>query len=195
MTSHPETASPASSVGSVFADAETGHYLASMAEQEKARSHRIPGVRTVLVILSAAGMVFDVESLRQKILISYPDAAVFFLTTCGKSIGALPPAQVDLLIDFTGPGQRQGLFYAKKLRKLARVTAGRNAGLFRKKIYDRVFDEKSRVKELPAEVMARERIIQRAVLEMAGVAFVPAGDTPQDRGKITPMELPPFLKL
>jgi hypothetical protein len=27
------------------------------------------------------------------------------------------------------------------------------------------------------------------------VAFVPAGDTPPDRGKITPMDLPPFSKL
>jgi hypothetical protein len=176
-------------------DAESDHLLASMAELEQTRTHRVPGVRTVQVVLSSAGMVFDVEALRQKILLSYPDAAVFFLTTDGKPIGAAAPSQVDLLVDFTGPGERQGFLYAKKLRRRARVTVGRNAGWFRKKIYDRVYDEKTKMSELPREVLARERIVQKAVLELAGVAFVPAGDTAPDRGKITPMELPPFAKL
>ena len=140
-------------------------------------------------------MVFDVEALRQKVLLSYPDAAVFFLTTLGKPIGSPPPAHVDLLVDFTGPRQRQGFLFAKKLRRTARVTVGRNAGLFRKKIYDRVYDEKANAVSLDREVLKRERQVQREVLALAGVAFVPAGDTPPDRGKITPMDLPPFSKL
>lgn len=176
-------------------DPESNLFLSRMAGQEKTKGNRVPGVRTVLVVLSSAGMVFDVEALRQKVLLSYPDAAVFFMTTLGKSIGSPPPAHVDLLVDFTGPRQRQGLFFAKKLRRMARVTVGRNAGLFRKNIYDRVFDEKSKTSNLPREVLDRERQVQKEVLGLAGVAFVPAGDTPPDRGKITPMELPPFSKL
>lgn len=177
------------------ADQESNHFLARMGEQERCRGNRVPGVRTVQVVLSSAGMVFDVESLRQKILLSYSDAAVFFLTTRGKPIGASPPPHVDLLIDLTGPRQRQGFLYSKKLRRSARVAVGRNAGWFRKKIYDRVFDEKAQASGLPSEVLQRERHVQKAVLALAGIAFVQAGDTPLDRGKITPMELPPFLKL
>ena len=178
-----------------FADPQTAIYLARMAEQEGTRTHRVPGVRTVLVVLSAAGMVYDVESLRQKVVLAYPDSAVFFVTTIGKPVGVMHPPQVDLLIDFTGPGQKQGMFYPKRLRRAARITVGRNAGFFRKKIYDRVFDEKSKQVQLPTESLARERVVQRHVLELAGVAFVPSGDTPPDRGKITPLELPPFAKL
>lgn len=178
-----------------YVDPQTGFYLQRMAEQERTRANRVPGVRTVLLVLSAAGMVYDVESLRQKILLAYPDSAVFFVTTMGKPIGAAHPPQVDLLIDFTGPRQRQGLFYAKRLRRVARVAVGRNAGFFRKKGYDRVYDEKAKDAHVPAESLARERWVQKRVLELAGVAFVPAGDTPPDRGKITPMELPPFAKL
>ena len=75
------------------------------------------------------------------------------------------------------------------------MTVGRNAGLFRRKIFDRIFDEKDQALKLPAEVLERERQVQKEVLALAGVAFVPSGDTPADRGKITPMELPPFAKL
>lgn len=176
-------------------DPESHLFLSRMAEQERTKSNRVPGVRTVLIVLSSAGMVFDVEALRQKVLLSYPDAAVFFVTTLGKPIGLSAPAHVDLLIDFTGPRQRQGLFYSKKLRRIARMAVGRNAGFFRRKIYDRVFDEKAKASELPSEVLTRERQVQKEVLALAGVAFVPAGDTPPDRGKITPTELPPFAKL
>jgi hypothetical protein len=176
-------------------DPESSQFLARMGEQEKTKSNRVPGVRTVLIVLSSAGMVFDVESLRQKVLLSYPDAAVFFLTTQGKSIGTPPPAHIDLLVDFTGPGQRQGLLMARKLRRMSRVAAGRNAGFFRKKIYDRVYDEKAKASELDSEVLVRERQVQKEVLAMAGIAFVPAGDTAPDRGKLTPMESPPYSKL
>src|SRR5580704_12043114 len=93
-------------------DAVSEVSLTQMAEQEQVLSNRVPGVKIVLVVLSAKGMVFDLEALRQKILLSYPDSAVFFMTTDGKSMGPMAPHPVDLLIDFTGPGQRQGLFFA-----------------------------------------------------------------------------------
>jgi hypothetical protein len=176
-------------------DAESQHFLSLLADQEKLRAGRVPGVKTVLVILSSAGMVFDVEALRQKIGLTYTGATVFFRTTDGKTIGAAAPAAVDLLVDFTGPRQKQGLFYAKKLRRMARVAAGRNAGFFRKKIYDRVFDEKAQSSALPTEMLRRERAVQKAVLASVGVALTQAGDTHPDRGKLTPMELPPFKKL
>src|SRR4051812_30976349 len=81
-------------------DSESSAFLAGLMTEELVKAHRIPGVRTVLVVLSSSGMVFDFESLRQKILLSYPDSTVFFLTTLGKPIGSPPPRQVDLLIDF-----------------------------------------------------------------------------------------------
>jgi hypothetical protein len=177
------------------ADPESQYFLVRMAEQEQCRTNRVPGVRSVLVVLSAAGMVYDSESLRQKILLSYPDSKVYFMTTQGKAFEGAVPSSVDLLIDLTGPGQRQGWFFCRKLRRMARVAVGRNAGLFRKKIYDRVYDEKALASDLPKELLAREREVQRAIFALAGVAFIPMGDTPMDRGKITPMELPPFAKL
>lgn len=171
-------------------DGESLQFLNIMGESEKVRGNRIPGVKVVLVVLSSRGMVFDVEALRQKVMLTYPEAAVFFHTTDGKSIGSPAPQQVDLLIDFTGPGQRQGLFQAKKLRRMARVAVGRNAGLFRKRIYDRVFDEKVHAPQMPAELLARERHVQKHVLSLAGVAFVQAGDTLPDRSKSIALELP-----
>jgi hypothetical protein len=174
-------------------DPESGAFMQRMLEQEKVRSHRVPHVKSILVVLSAAGMVFDVEALKQKILLTYSDAAVFFQTTDGKAIGTSAPEKVDLLIDFTGPNQRQGLFYARRLRRAARFAIGRNAGIFRKKIYNRVFDEK-KAADLPGEILSREREVQKQVLALAGVPFVQAGDTPPDRGKITPLELPPLAR-
>jgi hypothetical protein len=174
-------------------DSESQTFLTHIEEERRARANQFSGVKTVLVVLSSKGMVYDVESLRQKIMLAYPNAAVFFLNTLGKPLGAQAPSRVDLLIDFTGPGERQGLFFARKLRRMARYAVGRNAGLFRKRIFDRVVDEKSRT--LPQEMLERERLIQREVLHLAGVPFAPMGDTPPDRGKVTPLELPPMRRL
>lgn len=176
-------------------DPESEACLTQMVKQEGVLSNRIPGVKFVLVILSAKGMVYDLEALRQKIVLSYPDAAVFFQTTYGQPIGLETPPKVDLLIDFTGPGQRQKLFYAKKLRRMARYAVGRNAGFFRKSIYDRIFDEREKTAEIPTEMLQRERVVQKKVLNLAGVAFVQTGDTPPDRGKTIALELPGMLKL
>ncbi len=176
-------------------DPESEAFLTHLAEQERVRSSRVPNVGTVLVVLSAAGMVYDVESLQQKIHLFYPDAAVFFMTTLGKPIRSKIPARVDLVIDFTGPGQRQSFFFAKRLRRMGRVVVGRNAGLFRKRVYDRVFDEKALAVQVPSEKLARERRVQKEVLELAGIAFVQSGDTPPDRGKVIALELPPMQHL
>ncbi len=175
-------------------DSETTASLKVMTAEEGIRAKRINNIRTVLVMLSSTGMVFDIESLRQKVILAYPQAAVFFRTTQGKAMGSESPDKVDLLIDFTGPRERQGLFYARTLRKIARVAVGRNAGFFRKSSYDHVFDERAPGVKLPSDKLERERVVQREVLSLAGIAFVQAGDSAPDRSKITPLELPPLAK-
>jgi len=180
---------------SPMVDRESEALIQLLDHQEKIRSFRVPGVRTVLVVLSSRGIVYDVESLRTKILISYPDAAVFFRNTRGDAMGAPAPSQVDLLIDLTGPGQRQGLLMAHGLRKMARVAVGRNAGLFRKRIYDRVFDEKSNPPGLPKDLLQKERYVQRQVLELAGIPLAQQGDPLQDLGRSIALNLPPMQRM
>jgi hypothetical protein len=185
-----EALSSSSSSAAVGMDEVSERCLNQMVEQEKVLARRLPEVKFILLVLSARGMVFDIEALRQKILLSYPEAAVFFQNTMGKPIGLEPPRKVDLLIDFTGPGQRQGWLHARKLRRMARVAVGRNAGLFRRKIYDRVFDEVLNKSEVPQEMLQKERFVQRRVLNLAGIAIFQTGETPPDRGKTIALELP-----
>lgn len=196
MHTQKETANPngAAPANRPF-DSESEQFLSLLSEQEKIRAQRVPGVRTVLVVLSAKGMVYDMESLRQKILLAYPDAAVFFRTTSGKPIGVAAPNRLDLLIDLTAPRSRQGLFYPRKLRSMARFAVGRNAGLFRKGSYDRIFDEKDPGASVPSDQLARERYVQRQVLALAGVALAQMGDTPPDRGQSIALELPSLKRL
>lgn len=181
-------AQPASSASAI--DPVSEQCLKQMMEQENVLARRLPDVKFILLVLSARGMVFDLEALRQKILLSYPDAAVFFQNTMGKPIGLEPPRKVDLLIDFTGPGQRQSWLHARVLRRMARVVVGRNAGLFRKRIYDRVFDEVLNNSEIPQEMLQRERFVQKKVLNLAGIAVFQTGETPPDQGKTIALELP-----
>lgn len=176
-------------------DQESESCLTQIIQQEQVLGQRVEGVRFVLVILSSKGMVYDLSALRQKILLSYPDSTIFFQTTIGKFLGPASPQQVDLLIDFTGPGQREGLFHARKLRRMARFAVGRNAGFFRKRIYDRIFDECASGSDVPNEMLQRERVVQRKVLNLAGVSFMQAGETPPDRGKSIALELPGMLRL
>lgn len=169
-----------------------------LGEADSLKSKRVPGVKTVLIVLSSSAVVYDRESLRQKVLAAYPGATVFFTTQSSKSVGAEAPRKVDLLIDLTGPGAREGLFAARRLRARTRVAIGRNAGLFRKRLYDRVVDEKADQKaktaRFPAESVARERAVQREVLSLAGIALVPYGDTPEDEGKTIALSLPPLAR-
>lgn len=176
-------------------DQESEYSLAQMAKEEQVLGNRVPDVKFILVVLSAKAMVYDLEAMRQKISLSYPDATVFFQNTQGKAIGPESPKQVHLLIDLTGPGQRQGLFYAKKLRKVSKFAVGRNAGFFRKKIYNRVFDEKVDHSNIPTEILQRERFVQKKVLHLAGVALAPMGEATPDRGKTIALELPRMKKM
>lgn len=176
-------------------DTESMDCLSQVLEKGDVLAYRVPQVKIVLVVLSSRGMTFDCSSLQNQILSAYPDALVFFQSTSGKPMGATPPAQVDLLIDFTGPRQRQGWFYARKLKRLCRVTVGRNAGLFRKGLYDRIFDEFDSKWKLPADLLDRERFAQKKVLELAGIGVIRPSETPKDRGKIVPLDLPGYKKL
>lgn len=176
-------------------DSQSESFLNLLAEEERIRSNRLSGVRTVLVVLSSRAMVLDREALRQKILMSYPEAAVFFYTTSGDPIGVTPPNKVDLLIDLTGPGQRQGLFFARKLKSSSKTSVGRNAGLFRKRLYTRIYDEKAQKDKLPADLLQRERQAQREVLALAGVTVAQRGELPPDRGKTIALELPSLQRL
>ncbi len=182
-------------VGESTIDRESEIRLTQMAEKDDVIANRVTGVRFILIVLSSRGMVYDVESLRQKVLLSYPDSTVFFQTTDGKPVGSVAPKSVDLLIDFTGPGQRQPFFHALTLRRRARFAVGRNAGMFRKKIYDRIYDEMSDSGNIPEEILKKERFVQKQVLNRAGIAFVQAGDVPPDLGKTIALELPPMQSI
>jgi hypothetical protein len=177
-------------------DPATPTYLSRIESELRAAAEKFPGVKTVLVVLSTTGMVYDVESLRQKVHLAYENAAVFFITTQGRAMGALAPRRVDLVIDFSGPGERGKAFHSFSLKARSRFAVGRNAGLFRTSLYKRVFNEKDKAlgARLPAEMLARERFVQAQVLRLAGIPFSPSGDTPPDRGKITPLELPPLQR-
>jgi hypothetical protein len=70
--------------------------------------------------------------------------------------------------------------------------------LFRKRIYDKIYDEKApefKDSMLSKEVLERERQVQKRILNLSGVAFVQYGDTPPDRGKSIALELPPMQRL
>ena len=176
-------------------DNESVGLMHLLEDEQKIRMNRVPGVRTVLVVLSSRGMAFDRDSIRQKIILTYPEAVIFFKNTRGDDLGAKAPSQVDLLIDLTGPRQKQCLFYARKLRKTARVATGRNVGFFRKNIYDKVFDEKAHMKELPLDLLERERMVQKQVLALAGVALAQTGNATADLSKKIALDLPPMGRL
>ncbi|MBL7715245.1 MAG: hypothetical protein JNL01_07220 [Bdellovibrionales bacterium] len=176
------------------ADAQTENLLKLLEEQEAIRKNKLPSVRTVLAVLSSKGVVFDTDALKQKIVMTYPDATVFFLTTTGQAIGPKAPGKVDLLVDFTSPRSRQGWFYARKLRRMAKFAVGRNAGLFRKSIYNRIVDEK-KMADLPSDLLDRERLVQRKVLELVGITIAQKGETGPDLGQSIALDLPPMARL
>ncbi|MGE0615760.1 MAG: hypothetical protein AB7P04_08965 [Bacteriovoracia bacterium] len=172
-------------------DLDTEKSLAALGNRQTYRPNHVPSVRTILVVLSTS-LVYDVDSLRQKILMAYPDAAIFFLSTSGVPLGVAAPHALDLLIDLTGPRQRQPIFLSRKLRRRVRMAVGRNAGFFRKGSYDRVFDEKAKGSTLPKTKYELERLVQKEVLALAGVPFIPAGDATADKSKSIALELPPL---
>lgn len=173
-------------------DPETLASLRRMEENESIHRHRLTGVRSVLVILSSAAMVYDVDALRQKITAAYPNASVFFWTTSGHAYGDHPPSKLDLIIDFSPPGVRQGLFFSRKVRRRGKTVVGRNAGLFRKSSYDMIYDERSKQVTVPQDRFHRERWVQKEVLALAGVSMVETGNPTVDLAKVIALELPPL---
>ncbi len=163
-------------------DSESTHFLNQLAGEEKIRELKVAGVKVVLVVLSSRGMVFDRAALEQKIHLTYPSSKVYFYSTLAIPLSEVAPEKIDLLIDFTGPSQRRKWFFARHLRSRTKVTVGRNAGFFRAYIYDRVFDE-FKEKQLPKDLLERERFAQREVLRLAGVPLSQKGELLQDLGK------------
>jgi len=173
-------------------DHDTEQALSQLGQLSRVVKNRFENIQTVLFVLSSKAMTFDCESLRQKTLFSYPDAAVFFKSTNGMPVGVDAPGKVDLVIDFTGPGERQWFTYARHLKKGARFCVGRNAGIFRKRIYDRIFDEKTTNIPLPVQRFDREAIIQKEVLLLAGISTMPISTATPNREKKIALDLPPM---
>lgn len=135
-------------------------------------------------------MLFDPSGLRNLISHAYPGAAVFFISTSGDPVGVEGPRKVDLVIDFTEVGARQSFWFAFTLRSRGTHVVGRSGGFFRKR-YDRILDEAADA-SLPRDYLERERIVQRKVLEMAGIPVVKQGGVTTDRSKEIALTLPPL---
>jgi hypothetical protein len=158
-------------------------------------SLRFKEVRTVLIVLSSKSMEFDSESLRYQVRLAYPEAAVFFTTVSGLSLGVEAPSRVDLTIDFTQPGARQSLLFASSVRGRSRYCVGRQAGWFyRKWRYDRILNEKN-APGLAQEYHTREREVQRRVLQLCGVFVEHQGQLGDDLGKTIARTLPPLARV
>lgn len=148
------------------------------------------GVKSVLVVLSSRAMLFDPSSLRNLISHAYPGAAVFFISTSGDSVGVEGPRNVDLILDFTEPGARQGFWFPLRLCSRGTYSVGRKGAFFRKR-YDRLFDEKAD-SSLSRDYIERERGVQRKVLELAGIPVVKQGGVTLDRSHEIASTLPPL---
>lgn len=168
-------------------------FLGRMEREEKVRKNKIDGVKTILVVLSGRSQIFDNQSLKHLIGMTYPGAKIYLASTLGIPVGEAAPANVDLVLDFTGPGHRHKWFLARKLRANSGFLVGRPAGFFRKHIYNRVFDEKQDP-NLPRDVFDRERYVQTRVLEMAGIPVAQRGDPGADLSKEIALDLPPLKK-
>jgi hypothetical protein len=155
-------------------------------------SSMFPNVKSVLVVLSSKSMAFDLPALRNFITHSYSGSAVFFISTSGDSIGVSGPSKVDLVIDFTQPGSRQGMFFASQMKRRGTHTVGRKTGgFFNRNGYTRIFDEAKDV-SLPKDYMDRERVIQRKILELSGIEIVRQGGVTADHSKDIALTLPPM---
>ncbi len=181
-------------------DPETQTSLDSLAPKDALRGQIVPAVRTVLVVFSATAMAFDAEALRQKIGMTYPDAAVFFQSTAGKPFGVPAPHRVDLLIDLTAPDDvgsfwlwgKQGSLQALRLWRRSRFQVGRKSGILRTMLYGRVYDESRKDRKIAGHPFDHERQVQVEVLKQAGIPMTPTGDLTADRATSIALELPPL---
>ena len=148
-------------------------------------------VRAVLVILSAMGMVYDRDAIRQKMLLVYPNAAIFFNNPNGTPCGVSSPQYVDVLIDLTAHSHKQSWWYVRNLRRMARFAVGRDVGLFRRKLYDRVVaQDKNQNKS--SDWFESECRIQKQLFALAGISLDASGDTTYDLSRTIALELPPL---
>jgi len=148
-------------------------------------------VKTVLVVLSSKATAFDHAGLRNLITHAYPGAVVFFISVSGDPVGVAAPSKVDLVIDFTEPGARQGKFFAVSMRNRGKYVVGRNAGWFyRKSRYDRVYEPTP--EELGQDYLAGEIQAQKKVLLLAGVPVIRHGGVTQDLSNEIASTLPPL---
>ena len=146
------------------------------------------GIKNVLVVFSSKSQAFDAASLENLVKHAYPGSQVFFISTSGQVIGKQCKSRVDLVIDFTQPGARQGLFFPLMMRKKARFAIGRKAGFyFRSSLYDRIYNDKNDSSK-PTDYLEGERWAQRKVLELAGVPVVRQGGVTPDRSKDIALE-------
>lgn len=171
----------------------TENLLSILAKAEQIRKNRIENVTNVLVVLPARALAFDRDALQEKINATYSTANVYFVSTLGHPVGRVMPTDLDLVIDFTGPGHRHKWFFARKLRSKARFLVGRNAGFFRAYIYDRIFNE-FKEPNIPNDTLEREKYVQRQVLELAGVPISQRGQVNQDLSKKIAADLPRLKK-
>jgi hypothetical protein len=141
-------------------------------------------VKTIVVVLSSTSFM-DQSALCYQIRASYPGAAVFFLNTSGTPFGPAVAGNVDLVIDFTSPQDRQSASLARKLKKRTRFLVGRKAGDFRIKAYTRLVEESDRSDWLDQQIET-----QRQVLLAAGVRLSTQGPALRDLSHQLPLELP-----
>lgn len=174
-------------------DPESEASLARMVTQTQIANQKFPNVKFILFILSSRGMAYDVEGLRQRALLSYPDSVVFFQTSLQKPVGPSAPEEVDLVVDLTGSSERQGFWFGRRVRKMARYAVGRKTGFWRKRLYDRLYDES--FPEVPQELLQKERFVQKRVLELAGISLAETGEALPDKGKTYALELPALQRL
>ena len=175
-------------------DPDSQNSLRHLEELNRVRKTVIPSVNSILIILSAKGMVYDREVIRLKIKMAYPTAAVFFWSTDGSPIGEKCPSKVDLAFDLTGPGQRQSLFFAYRVKSTARFVVGRKAGFFRKRIYDRVFEEAKVSQNALVDPFEAEKKTQTEVFSLAGIALGATAGPGPDLGKKIALKLPPLVR-
>lgn len=169
-------------------DSESQHFLHLLGEEERIRKNKLEGVKTILIVLSGRAMVYDTWALKQKISLTYPGSQIYIVTSGGYPIGEKAPEKLDLVIDFTGPRHGHKWFFARNLRSRAKYCVGRPAWFFREWIYDRVVPEGKM--DLPNDVLERERLVQKEVLELAGVPLSQKGNPMNDLGKTIAQDLP-----
>jgi hypothetical protein len=174
-------------------DFETGAALHKLEQGLTLDAQKFSDVKSVLFVFSSFAVAFDPYALRHMAETAYPGCKVYFMSISGQAWGTKTiPNEIDLVVDFSPPKAHQNFLFARKMRKLGKHVVGRNVGLFRKSSYDRIFDEKENLAALPVDMMARERVVQRKVLELAGIAAVPNAKASQNLEKEIATELPPL---